>query len=235
MRQRTAVLTAVAGGDLAVLLGWATQVAAAGRVVAHPRGELARVGADAALGTVTGGALWCAAVWLALGLAAAAAARLPGWGGRWAATVSRALLPRAVRGLVAGGAGIGVLLAPAAALAATHTSTPTGSTATPSPAWPVQAPTTSAPAWPVQAPTTPAPDAEQAPGGHHVTVRPGDSLWSIAARSIGPRACAPKIAAGWPRWFRENRAVIGDDPALIRPGLELRAPAPTPSAEEAAP
>jgi hypothetical protein len=32
------------------------------------------------------------------------------------------------------------------------------------------------------------------------------------------------IAAAWPRWYAANRAVIGPDPGLIRPGQELMPP-----------
>ncbi|HVA61333.1 MAG TPA: LysM peptidoglycan-binding domain-containing protein [Mycobacteriales bacterium] len=57
-----------------------------------------------------------------------------------------------------------------------------------------------------------------------VLVRPGDSLWSIAARWLGPGANADSIASTWPRWYAENRVTVGDDPALIFPGQRLRAP-----------
>jgi hypothetical protein len=54
-------------------------------------------------------------------------------------------------------------------------------------------------------------------------VRRGDALWDIAARHLGPSATAVDIAREWPRWYQANRAVIGDDPSLIRPG-ELLVP-----------
>jgi hypothetical protein len=57
-----------------------------------------------------------------------------------------------------------------------------------------------------------------------VTVRAGDSLWSIAAAHLGNDATASQIAAAWPRWYAENRRVVGDDPTLIRPGQRLRPP-----------
>ncbi len=61
-----------------------------------------------------------------------------------------------------------------------------------------------------------------------VVVRKGDSLWSIAARELGPRATADAIAARWPDWYATNRHVIGNDPDLILPGQVLRIPpAPT--------
>ncbi|MGW7683576.1 LysM peptidoglycan-binding domain-containing protein [Kribbella sp. NPDC054772] len=57
-----------------------------------------------------------------------------------------------------------------------------------------------------------------------VVVREGDSLWSIAARELGPGATDAAIAARWPAWYAANRHVIGDDPGLILPGQVLRIP-----------
>ena len=57
-----------------------------------------------------------------------------------------------------------------------------------------------------------------------VVVRPGDSLWAIAARALPGDQRAAEIAAEWPRWYAANRAVIGNDPDLIHPGQRLRAP-----------
>jgi nucleoid-associated protein YgaU len=58
----------------------------------------------------------------------------------------------------------------------------------------------------------------------HVVVHAGDSLWSIAARDLGGRARDPAVTARWHRVYATNRAVIGPDPDLIRPGqvLEIR-------------
>jgi hypothetical protein len=58
-----------------------------------------------------------------------------------------------------------------------------------------------------------------------VVVRPGDSLWSIAATELGPNATAEAIAARWPAWYAANRQLIGPDPDLILPGQVLRTPA----------
>ncbi|HET6986358.1 MAG TPA: LysM peptidoglycan-binding domain-containing protein [Kribbella sp.] len=58
-----------------------------------------------------------------------------------------------------------------------------------------------------------------------VVVEAGDSLWSIAARELGPHAGAEAIAARWPEWYAANRQVIGSDPDLILPGQVLRIPA----------
>lgn len=57
-----------------------------------------------------------------------------------------------------------------------------------------------------------------------VLVAPGDTLWSIAARSLGPAAHDGEIADAARRWYLENRGVIGTDPDLIRPGQRLVAP-----------
>jgi nucleoid-associated protein YgaU len=57
-----------------------------------------------------------------------------------------------------------------------------------------------------------------------VTVVRGDSLWSIAARHLGPHATDQQVAREWPRWYAVNRRVIGSDPDLIRVGQVLTAP-----------
>ncbi|TDW95490.1 LysM domain-containing protein [Kribbella pratensis] len=67
-----------------------------------------------------------------------------------------------------------------------------------------------------------------------VVVRKGDSLWSIAARELGPRATADAIAARWPDWYATNRQVIGNDPDLILPGQVLRIP-PAPTGDHLTP
>jgi nucleoid-associated protein YgaU len=63
------------------------------------------------------------------------------------------------------------------------------------------------------------------PSDGEVVVHRGDSLWAIAARHLGPGATDGQIATEWPRWYAENRAVIGPDPDLIQPGQRLRPPA----------
>ncbi|MBE0008684.1 MULTISPECIES: LysM peptidoglycan-binding domain-containing protein [unclassified Arthrobacter] len=57
-----------------------------------------------------------------------------------------------------------------------------------------------------------------------IEVGPGDSLWTIVARHLGPFATDVEIAQAWPRWHHENRQVIGDNPDLLLPGQLLRAP-----------
>ena len=58
-----------------------------------------------------------------------------------------------------------------------------------------------------------------------VVVVPGDCLWTIAARAIGPDATDAEVAVAWPRWYARNRVTIGADPDLLIPGMVLRPPA----------
>lgn len=57
-----------------------------------------------------------------------------------------------------------------------------------------------------------------------VVVRPGDSLWRLADRHLPPSASLADIATLTARLYTLNRAVIGDDPDLIFPGMTLVAP-----------
>jgi nucleoid-associated protein YgaU len=59
-------------------------------------------------------------------------------------------------------------------------------------------------------------------GGTYV-VRPGDSLWSIATRLLGPGASGAEIADEVNRLWELNKDRIGTgDPDLLRVGTELR-------------
>ena len=69
------------------------------------------------------------------------------------------------------------------------------------------------------------PAQEPAAGTSEVTVRAGDSLWSICAAELGPLASDVDIALAWPRLYQANRDVIGGDPGLLLPGQVLRLPA----------
>lgn len=57
-------------------------------------------------------------------------------------------------------------------------------------------------------------------------VKPGDSLWSIAAAELGPEATAAEVAARWPHWYAANLNAIGPNPSLIQPGQVLQPPGP---------
>lgn len=81
----------------------------------------------------------------------------------------------------------------------------------------------STPALPAEpgAPTSPAsPDASVGT----VEIRPGDTLWGLAARSLGPDASDAQIAAEWPRWYAANASTIGPDPDVLLPGQMLVVP-----------
>lgn len=71
----------------------------------------------------------------------------------------------------------------------------------------------------------PAAVRHEAAARDQVVVRSGDSLWSLAAdrlpRSAGPAA----IDRAWREVYAANRAEIGADPGLIRPGQRLHLPA----------
>ena len=113
--------------------------------------------------------------------------------------------------------------------AAPHTAAPVP---TPQPGTPAEAPAVASPHWrplsPVVEPGPLAgrplrhqPPADQA---NEVTVRPGDSLWSLSASRLGPFASDVDIALDWPRLYQANRDIIGGDPHLIRPGQVLKLP-----------
>ena len=71
------------------------------------------------------------------------------------------------------------------------------------------------------APASTAPPAVAAPP---VDVRPGDTLWAIARRTLPADATGADIAAATRAWHAANRAVIGDDPDLIFPAQRLVPP-----------
>lgn len=81
---------------------------------------------------------------------------------------------------------------------------------------PAAAPRTADPAPPAVAPAS-STDA-------HVVVRPGDTLWSIAATDLGPGASDTAVAARWRQVYDANRAVLGPDPDLVVPGQHLALP-----------
>ncbi|MFI2103410.1 LysM peptidoglycan-binding domain-containing protein [Isoptericola sp. NPDC019693] len=58
----------------------------------------------------------------------------------------------------------------------------------------------------------------------HVVLR-GDTLWDIAARSLGDSPTDAEVLREVTRWHAENRDVIGADPDRLLPGQVLHAPA----------
>jgi len=190
------------------------------------------VGADSAAATLAGALLWLAAMWLCLGTSATVLSLGPGQLGRVADLIARHALPSALRRVVIAAAGASILAAPASAFAAGGSASPQGAAeSAAAPAWPTDAAAGSALAlqWPTDSDstgtgaTTP---RRRAPASE-VAVRPGDSLWLIARRQLGGSATPAQIATEWPRWYAANRATVGPDPNVLRPGSQLHAPAAT--------
>lgn len=241
----TAVRIVVALGAAGALVllppdrrGWSAVAAAAFDGALPPR-------FDDVAALVAGTALWVLAAWVLVALLAGWAAALPGVLGVGARLVVCVCVPRALRAIVLGGVAGGLLLGPAVAAGASPvwpTTPPASAPTTPGPAWPTHTPPATAPpttATPPPAPTPPAPStpaptppAPTTPktGAASVVVTPGDSLWSISGDALQAAGVTPtnaKVAAAWPTWYAANRAVIGADPGLLRPGTSLTAPTTT--------
>jgi hypothetical protein len=150
-------------------------------------------------------AAWSVTTYLTLGCAALVVARMRGGDGRWVRAIG-AVLPAAARRAVDVTVGtsvvLGVGLGPGVTAA---TADDAGA--------PISA-----------AETIAALDWGRTAAAGPVTVRAGDSLWAIAARSLGPAATDADVAVTWPRWWAANRPLIGPDPDVLRPGQHLRPP-----------
>lgn len=189
---------------------------------------------------VATGMLLATGAWLVLAGLVGAATSIPGPTGRAASVAWAWLVPRAARAALAAAVGMGVATAPASAAGAI-------APASAGPAsWPVvdgglgassadhlpkvARPTTQG-RWPDGASMLSSTDAPAGgessaadPPTPTVTVRPGDSLWAIAARSLGPGSTDAQVAAEWPRWYALNRTRIGPDPDLLVTGTVLSVP-----------
>lgn len=84
---------------------------------------------------------------------------------------------------------------------------------------------------PLFTPDAPGPENDRHQGGEtreraapEVTVRAGDTLWSITADHLGPQATEWEIAEAWPQWHEANREIIGEDPHSLLPGAVLTPP-----------
>jgi hypothetical protein len=199
-------------------------------------------------------AAWVCLGWLAMTVVLEVASALPGATGRGCTVVATRVTPVLVRRIVHAVIGVSVLAGPltaGSALAAgpsasTSTSTqvdrpnsltPTLVEASPSPLTldrPATAFVASPPHTAKRSSAGPAAlvtgiahrdagDPSDRSTGSYVVHR-GDTLWDIAARHLGPRATAVDISRAWPAWYNANRAVIGPDPSLIRPGELLSPP-----------
>lgn len=218
---RPAVLVAA---DVAVCIALWPEVARTWAWLRAPRQWVAAAGWDLAATHLAAAALWCALVWLGVGLAAALAASLPGAVGSAATAVARVALPRIALRVVAGTIGAGTVLAPTAAHAADPPPVMPMSTPTPAVAAPTLPGLGTVIGSPAPAPGRP-PAAQPSPdAGSTVVVRPGDSLWSIAVAALPAGAPQHRIAFAVAECYRANTAVIGSDPDLLRPGQIIRLP-----------
>lgn len=217
-----------------------------------PGSWIERAGADTVVGTLAATALWVVCVWLGLASLVVLAGALPGTAGVIARSLGNAAVPAILRRAVAGALGVGILVAPAAALASPSPSPTSGASSAgaasmsplPAPSWPSASAASAQPTvamtsgWPSNAERVPRPPGGAAPpaardgrrqppaANESVVVRSGDSLWVIAAARLGRPASDDQVAVAWPRWYAANRAEIGSDPNLIRPGQILHAPDP---------
>jgi hypothetical protein len=239
-------LLIVGAADALVLARMVPGWASLGHSAGHPRAWLARDGSDGVVRAAGGAALWCLALWAAIAAGAAVLAAAPGRTGSAGRLLVHHLLPSTLRRAVATATGLSILVTPgfAAARPTAHSAAQPAPlrVAVPSPSvprWPTDvlppptlpvtnasSPSTSPPTTtpPTSTPPTSTPPPEP-PTGPGVVVGPGDSLWLIAARRIGPGATAREVAAQWPAWYQANQAVIGPDPNRIRPGQLLHPPA----------
>jgi nucleoid-associated protein YgaU len=159
---------------------------------------------------------WALIAWLSLVGVLTLAGRLPGVAGRAAAGAARRIAPAAVRRVVA--MALGVTLTTGVAGNVTAYAAP-----------PEPRPVAASLDWPTAAPT-PELDWSAAPllarrvSDETVVVRPGDSLWAIAAAHLPEDAAGVAVANAWPAWWAANRDAVGPDPGLIHPGLHLTPP-----------
>jgi nucleoid-associated protein YgaU len=194
------------------MMGRLIALTAAAVVVAawSPTSALRATGADAA--TVSGlsaafaelatAMLGVLVVWLAAAVTARGLRRCPGLLGRAADGVWQLLVPAVLRAGVVAALGVSAVATPAVALDE-----------------PSAAPATGVPVVARPQVATAQPDVATP-----VRVEPGDSLWRIAARSLGEGATAEDVAGHWPRWYERNRSTIGPDPDLLLVGMLLTPP-----------
>ncbi|HWF41887.1 MAG TPA: LysM peptidoglycan-binding domain-containing protein [Acidothermaceae bacterium] len=222
-------------------------------------------GSDQLLGSSAALAAWIGVAWLGIAVVLEVASVLPGAVGRGCAAVAAKTSPMLVRRIVQVVIGISVLAGPitaGSAFAAGPSTTTSTSTQVDRPDSLTPALTKPSPASPmVDRPATPfvaspPPAAKRTPTGavalvtgaaHRDAVDPshrsadgyvvrrGDTLWDIAARHLRPKASAVDISRAWPAWYDANRAVIGTDPSMIRPGEVLVPPSDSEASTSTAP
>jgi hypothetical protein len=172
---------------------------------------------------------WVVAIRLLVTGLAVVAAALPGAVGGAGRRMAAAWSPQLVRGLVR--AALGAAMVGGPLLASTSAFADQSAFPVLDRVIAVTAPAASTPVKVVAAPTPvhragSAPVQQRRPGRSDVVVvRPGDSLWEIAAEHLPPGHTDAQVARAWPRWYAANRQVIGGDPDQILPGTHLVPPA----------
>lgn len=197
----------------------------------HPQGYVDRFGADQVALAWLSLVAWGVLAWSAVGLVLTAAGTLPGTIGRGCDYLADRILPETLRRAAAVALGISVAAAGGASTASSMSVTRGAPTSGAKLALHVDWPAGAAsfdPDWPSPPPPQRPPhrrrDVSARTATRVVVVAPGDSLWRIAARSLGPGASDAQIAQLWPHWYAANRRLIGPDPNLIRPGQRLVPP-----------
>lgn len=155
--------------------------------------------------------LFAASLWLSAATALTVLGALSGTGSL-PARLSARVTPRAWRRLLTAALGGAIALAPAAT-----TAQPAGGTD--------DGPHIAG----LRLPDRPSGDVPGTPidrgaGRPGVRVRPGDTLWDLAASQLPPGSADAAVAVAWHRWYATNRDVIGPDPDLLLPGTRLRSP-----------
>jgi nucleoid-associated protein YgaU len=147
------------------------------------------------------------------------------------------LTPRVARGLLRILLGAAVAVATGGpAVASSIPATAVSAGALPSLA-PVPAPVVAAPELPplldldrpgdvVPKPSTHAPPRPAVRERH--LVRPGDTLWDLAAKRLPTGSSPATITRAWQRWYTANRQEIGADPGLLLVGEVLLVPQDSP-------
>lgn len=182
---------------------------------------------DDVIGAAAALAIWALLAWVATSLVLSVLATVPDVCGPVVVRCAEVVAPRLLRRLIAVAIGVAVAGGAAPALAATSrgpAGVPAAVASVPTKSFSPAAITTG-PALFAGGDHLPIPVLDRPASSGVVVVAPGDCLWSIAARHLGPTATTSDIAREWRRWYDVNRLVIGPDPDLILPGQRLTSPA----------
>jgi nucleoid-associated protein YgaU len=167
------------------------------------RGWLAGATPDQALAGMAAILIWAGVTWMLAGLGSTAAGRLPGRVGAVCACTAGRLMPGVLRRATELLLGVSIAATPELAASAAP----------------------AAHGGPPHIGLDRVPVVASLPHHRSRTVQPGECLWSITADLLGDDSSDRSVARDWPGLYAANRAVIGDDPDLIRPGQRLRIPA----------